>query len=152
MAFAIHQAALGDLDELTALFDQYRQFQGQPGDRPACQSFLQDRLRRGESVIFMARSESLGAIGFAQLYPSFSSTALKRVFILNDLFVADAGRRNGTASALLAAAERYAWCNSACRITLNVMQSNLPAQHLYEARGWTRDREFFMYHRFPPVV
>lgn len=73
-------------------------------------------------------------VGMAQLYPSFSSTALARVFILNDLFVSEAGRRAGVATALLQAVENYAWTFGACRVSLNVAQSNLPAQDLYRAR------------------
>jgi GNAT superfamily N-acetyltransferase len=39
----------------------------------------------------------------AQLYPSFSSGAMARIFILNDLFVAPEARRRGAGSALLEA-------------------------------------------------
>jgi len=53
------------------------------------------------------------------------------------------------ASALLAAVEDHAWSFGACRVSLNVAQSNLAAQALYRARGWVQDDEFFMFHRFP---
>jgi len=88
-------------------------------------------------------------VGMAQLFPIFSSVALARVFILNDLFVSAAGRRKGVASQLLAAVENYAWLNKAARISLNVAISNRHGQALYEARGWHKDSEFLMYHRFP---
>ena len=88
-------------------------------------------------------------MGFAQLYPSWSSTALARVFVLNDLFVHPRGRRTGVASGLLAAAERYAWSQGAVRVSLNVAQGNAPGQALYGARGWTRDDRFHAYHRLP---
>lgn len=145
----VRQAVLADLDALTVLFDQYRQFQAQPADPSGCRAFLAARFNHGESVIFLASTDQQ-PVGFAQLYPSFSSTALARVFILNDLFVAAAGRRSGAASALLSAVEQYAWSFGACRVSLNVAQANGSAQALYEARNWVRDREFFMYHRFPP--
>jgi GNAT superfamily N-acetyltransferase len=91
------------------------------------------------------------SVGFTQLYPSFSSTALARVFILNDLFVARGARRAGVASALLAAVEQYAWSLDACRVSLNVTQVNVSAQALYQAKGWVKDGEYFMYHRYPPT-
>ena len=91
-------------------------------------------------------------LGFAQLYPSFSSTSLARVFILNDLFVHANGRRKGVASKLLAALEEYAWSERASRVTLNVAMDNPQAQALYEAKGWSRDAQFFMYHRFAAVA
>ncbi|TWO68407.1 GNAT family N-acetyltransferase [Caenimonas sedimenti] len=146
---AVRQAVLADLEVAAGLFDQYRQFQGKAADLPASRTFLHDRFNHAESVVFLATVQG-EAVGFAQLYPSFSSTALARVFILNDLFVAKAGRRAGVASALLAAVEAYAWSLGACRVSLNVAQGNVSAQELYDAAGWARDAEFFMYHRYPP--
>lgn len=146
----VRQAVLADLDDLTSVFDQYRQFQGKTSDPQACRAFLRDRFDHGESVVFLASLEG-NAVGMAQLYPSFSSTALARVFILNDLFVSEAGRRAGVASALLQAVEHYAWAFGACRVSLNVAQSNVSAQDLYRARGWVQDSDFFMFHRFPPT-
>ncbi len=143
----VRQAVIADLDPLARLFDDYRQFQGKASDLPAAQAFLCARFDHGESVVFMAHEGST-PVGFAQLYPSFSSTALTRVFILNDLFVADAGRRKGVASLLLAAVEAYAFALGACRLSLNVARNNPTAQALYEARGWSRDAEHHMYHRF----
>lgn len=145
---AVRQAVLADLDLLAPLFDQYRQFQGQPSDLPAARRFLQERFDHGESVVFIA-IEGRQPLGFAQLYPSFSSVSLRRVFILNDLFVCEAGRRRNLASRLLAQVEQYAWSLGAARITLNVARPNAPAQALYEARGWQQDDQFFMYHRYP---
>jgi GNAT superfamily N-acetyltransferase len=146
----VRQAGLADLDVAARLFDGYRRFQGQPGDLEAATRFLRARQDHGESVIFLAFEGEPGrgeALGFAQLYPSYSSVALQRVFILNDLFVADAGRRKGVATKLLEALEAYAWALGAVRVSLNVAQGNTEAQALYEVRGWQRDAQFFMYHR-----
>ena len=150
-SISVRKAIATDLDELSALFDQYRVFQGKKSDLQAAKVFLQHRLERAESVVFMAHEGSV-PLGFAQLYPSFSSTSLARVFILNDLFVHANGRRKGVASKLLAALEAYAWSEKATRVTLNVAMDNPQAQALYEAKGWSRDAQFFMYHRFPAVA
>jgi GNAT superfamily N-acetyltransferase len=144
----VRQAVLADLDELSALFDQYRQVQGRPADRDACRAFLHARFEHGQSVVFLGEIQGR-AEGFAQLYPSFSSTALARVFILNDLFVASAARRSGLASALLEAVEHHARAFGACRLSLNVARDNLSAQRLYQARGWVQDSDHLMFHRFP---
>jgi len=144
----VRQAVFADLGNLAELFDQYRVFQGKQSDLPAARAFLQARFDHGESVVFMAHEDSV-PLGFAQLYPSYSSTALARVFILNDLFIHEKGRRKGVASQLLAAVEGYAWAHGAARVTLNVARDNPSAQELYEARGWSKDDQFFMYHRFP---
>ena len=121
------------------MFDQYRQFQGKTSDLKACRAFLRERFDHGESVVFLAYLDEQ-AVGMAQLYPSYSSTALARVFILNDLFVSEAGRRAGVASALLQSVEQYAWNFGACRVRLNVAQSNVPAQDLYHAQASNASR------------
>lgn len=130
------------------LFDRYRQFQGQPSHIESARQFLRDRFDRHESVVFIA-IDADGAVGFAQLYPSFSSVSLARVYVLNDLFVHEAARKRGVAARLLAAALQFAWSQGACRVTLNVARTNAAAQTLYESTGWNRDSEFFMYHRRP---
>lgn len=99
-------------------------------------------------MIFICHENDV-ALGFAQLYPSFSSVSLSRVFIVNDLFVHAAGRRKGVASRLLSAIESYAWSLGSARVTLNVARDNPSAQRLYEERGWEQDDQYFMYHRFP---
>lgn len=139
---------MSDLDELAVLFSQYREFQGKAPDPLAARGFLQARLNNGESAMFMAREEH-SAVGFAQVYPSFSSVALARIFILNDRFVPESGRRKGVASQLLALVESYARSRDAVRVTLNVDRNNIQAQALYEARGWSPDLQFCMYHCFP---
>jgi GNAT superfamily N-acetyltransferase len=145
---SVRQAVLADLTELATLFDQYRQFQGQASDVAAARSFLRERFDHGESVLFICH-EGATALGFAQLYPSFSSVSLSRVFVLNDLFVHESGRRKGLASKLLSAIESHAWSLGSARATLNVARGNTSAQKLYEQRGWKQDDQFYMYHRFP---
>lgn len=144
----VRQAVLSDLDELAVLFNQYREFQGKAPDLPGAHDFLQARFNLGESVVFIAH-EGQTPVGFAQLYPSFSSVSLARVFILNDLFVQQSARRKGVASRLLAAVESHAWSFGAARVTLNVDKNNKQGQALYEAEGWSQDEQFYMYHRFP---
>jgi GNAT superfamily N-acetyltransferase len=144
----VRQASFSDLEPLADLFDQYREFQGKPSDLAAAREFLRARFDHGESIAFLA-FVGPEPMGFAHLYPSWSSTALARVFVLNDLFVHPSGRRAGVASGLLAAVERYAWAQGAARVSLNVAQDNVVGQALYAAKGWTRDGEFHMYHRRP---
>jgi GNAT superfamily N-acetyltransferase len=148
-AVTVRQAVLADLDALATLFDAYRRFQGRPADLSAARDFLRARFDHGESIVFIAEVDG-GPAGFAQLFPSFSSVALRRVYILNDLFVEGWARRRHVASRLLEAVEAYAWSLGASRVTLNVARANTDAQALYDARGWTRDDQYFMVHRFPP--
>jgi len=75
--------------KIVGLIDAYRQFYKQSSDVASAYEFLKERFSHGESVIFLA-FEGDQALGFTQLYPSFSSVSMARVFILNDLFVAQA--------------------------------------------------------------
>src|SRR5215467_8365714 len=85
------------------------------------------------------------AVGFTQLYPSFSSGALARIFVLNDLFVDPCARHIGAGSALLQAAAEYGRRVGALRLVLSTEVTNTPAQSLYEKLGRiepTRSRRF----------
>ena len=141
------RAELDDLDTLVPLFDAYRRFYGQESDVAGARAFLADRFKRGESVIFLAVVDG-AIVGFTQLYPTFSSVSMKRLWVLNDLFVAPDARKSGAGRALLERAERWAAETGAKGLTLSTEITNLPAQRLYEACGWTKDDEFIHYHRF----
>ncbi len=84
---AVRQATIGDLELLVPLFDAYRQFYRKASDMALARQFLLERFQHNQSVIFLALQQDGAALGFTQLYPSFSSTAAARIFILNDLFV-----------------------------------------------------------------
>jgi GNAT superfamily N-acetyltransferase len=144
-SIVVRQATLADLDALAPLFDGYRQFYGRAADPVAARQFLLERFNHGESVIFMAHCDGV-PVGFTQLYPSFSSVSMARIFILNDLYVTEEGRRNGVASALISAAVAFAKTVGAVRLTLSTAVTNTPAQSLYGAMGWTKDEQFFVYH------
>lgn len=144
MTIEVRQAGLEDLDQLVPLFDGYRQFYRQPSDPEGARRFLQERIERQQSVIFLAL-DGQQAAGFTQLYPSFSSGAMRRIFILNDLFVAPAGRRRGVGTALLEAAAQYGRQAGATRLALSTELTNQTAQSVYEKAGWTRDTVFCSY-------
>jgi GNAT superfamily N-acetyltransferase len=127
------------------MFDGYRQFYKQPPDPGQARRFVRNRLDRDESVVFLAIEDDAG-VGFTQLYPSFSSVSVKRVWILNDLFVVPEARQRGIASALLERAERFAVETRAKGLELKTAKDN-PAQRLYERMGWQRDEAFHHYSR-----
>src|SRR2546425_347612 len=114
----LRQATVADLDLLVPLFDAYRQFYRQPSEPERARRFLQERFEHNQSVIFLAFKDA-AAIGFTQLYPSFSSGAMARIFILNDLFVAPEARGRGAGSALLQAAAQYGRSVGAIRLVLS---------------------------------
>ena len=137
----IRQATIGDLDSIVPLFDAYRQYYRQPSDVAGARQFLLDRFSHNQSILFLAFADAAAA-GFAQLYPSFPSGAMRRVFILNDLFVTPNARRHGIALALLEAAVEYGRRADAARLVLSTEIGNTAAQALYEKTGWKQGRSF----------
>ena len=140
----IRRAHVEDLDVVAPLFDAYRQFYRMPADLEGGRRFLRERMERDESVIFVALEEGR-AVGFTQLYPSFPSGAMARIFILNDLFVASEARRSGVGSALLRTAADFGRGQGARRLVLSTELTNTVAQSLYENNGWKRDTVFCVY-------
>ncbi len=136
LTLQIRQGTIVDLDDLVLLFDRYRTFYGQQPDEDLARSFLLDRLRHLQSG---------QAIGFTQLFPSFSSGRAARTYILNDLYVAPEARGKGAGKALLAAAANYGKAVGAVRLTLSTAHDNGAAQSLYEGTGWIRETTFISY-------
>jgi len=133
-----------DVDIVAQLFDGYRQFYKQPSDPALARAFIHERLALQESVIFVAENEDGVALGFTQLYPSFSSVGARRIWILNDLFVTSSARGHGVGTLLLNAAKAHAAATGAKRLDLSTAHDN-PAQKLYESHGYVRDNAYFHY-------
>jgi GNAT superfamily N-acetyltransferase len=147
-AVRILQAALGDLDDLLPLFVGYRLFYKHEPEAGRAREYLRERIAYQESVIFLAWLEdgaAKQAVGFTQLFPLFSSDAMKRFWLLNDLFVAPEARRRGVGKLLLERARSYAESTGAAGLMLQTAIDNYPAQALYESLGWKRDEQFFVY-------
>ena len=140
----IRRAHIDDLGLITPLFDLYRQFYEQASDLVSAKSFLQQRIRQNESVIFLA-FDGADSVGFTQLYPVFSSVSMARTFLLNDLYVVSSHRRHGVGSLLLAAAVAHAKAEQAVRLSLTTNAANATAQSVYEAQGWAREKAFLTY-------
>jgi len=140
----IVQATPADVGAATPLFDAYRQFYGKPSNQEAARRFLFARLSKGESILFLALHRH-DAVGFVHLYPVFSSTNLTRQWILNDLYVTPAARKQGVGYALSERARQFAEATQADGLTLETTADNYAAQRLYQRLGWKRDEQFCRY-------
>ena len=145
MNISIRRATAGDAKGIAKLFDDYRVFFGEPSDLPLAQDFIADRLRHTESVIFFAQTPEEQCVGFAQLYPSFSSVSAGRVWILNDLFVTESARGMGIGTKLLGEIKAFGSDSNAKSILVETTSSNTGAQKLYETAGYQEvaDRLFY---------
>jgi ribosomal protein S18 acetylase RimI-like enzyme len=149
MSITIRRSEASDLDRIAPLFDDYRQFYGQPSDLQRARDWLRERMQRNESVVLLAERDAV-TVGITQLYPMFSSVRTARAWVLNDLFVAADARRSGVARALLDAAALFAREDGAAGIMLETSRDNVPARALYIAAGWNEDASQWYSLRFTP--
>lgn len=142
MLLDIKRVTKDDVSAVALLFDAYRGFYQQPSNLPAAFDFLEQRIAKDESVIFLAILKG-EAVGFVQLYPIFSSVQMKAAWLLNDLFVTDAARRQGVGEALLQQAKQFGRETNAAFLLLQTADDNYRAQSVYEKSGWIRTQDFF---------
>ncbi len=136
------------VDLIAPLFDAYRQFYECPPDLEKARDYINQRLRNGESVIFLAIDQSDGdtrGLGFTQLYPTFCSVDAAKVWVLYDLFVCNDARRRGIGRQLMERARELGEETGAAWIGLETATDNLSAQALYESLGYKKDVEFHHY-------
>ena len=136
----IRRAKKKDIDKLSVLFDKYRIFYRQESDIENARSFLRKRMKRKESVIFVAEKRK-ELIGFTQLFPIFSSVSMKRTWLLNDLYVNEKARGMGAATKLLDAAKDFGTETNSKWLILQTASDNFTAQKVYEKNGWVRETD-----------
>ncbi|EMK3400971.1 GNAT family N-acetyltransferase [Vibrio diabolicus] len=130
------------LEAVAQLFDSYRQFYGQEPNLSGARAFIDDRLNYSDSVIFLALDHQDQPLGFAQLYPSYSSVAMKRMWYLNDLFVVESARQQGVGKALLQRVKTYARESDALTVKLATAVDNESAKKLYISEGYSKITAF----------
>jgi GNAT superfamily N-acetyltransferase len=132
----ITKAELKDLDGLAELFEAYRIFYQKKPAAEESKKFLHDRIVANESVIFMATNASGKMVGFTQLYPIFSSTRMRRKWLLNDLFVHESYRGQGISKALIERAKQLCKETDAAGLMLETAKTNVVGNRLYSATGF----------------
>jgi ribosomal protein S18 acetylase RimI-like enzyme len=141
----IRSADLGDPTQASALveiLDAYaREPNGQSAPLPAeARANLAAGLRAHPTAFVLLAFESARAVGAAVCFVGFSTFAGKPLVNLHDLAVLPSHRGRGIGSLLLAEVERRARERGACKVTLEVHDTNHGAKRLYEATGfgsWT---------------
>lgn len=139
------KASLEHLDQLVSLFDAYRVWYRMDSDKKTAHSFLEDRIKNDESTVFLAVNDEGEAVGFTQLYPLFSSTRMKRTWLLNDLFVAPEYRGKGVSKQLIDRAKDLARATNAAGVALETEKSNDIGNKLYPNSGFELDDHNFYF-------
>ncbi|MFP0195590.1 GNAT family N-acetyltransferase [Pseudomonas sp. PHC1] len=145
MTFQAQRATTIHLDAVANLFDAYRGFYGQPSNLEQSRAFIAERMALNESSIFLVQDDHGEALGFVQLYPSFSSIDAHRTWLLSDLFTAPFARGRGVGRLLMNTARDFALQTGAKGLVLETATDNFSAQGLYQSLGWVRDTGYYTY-------
>lgn len=135
----IIKADIKHLNHLIPLFDDYRIFYEQPSNKDSAKLFLTERLKNQDSIIYLAFINNL-AVGFTQLYHSFSSVSMQEIYILNDLYVNAQYRGQGIGEALINEAKTLCVFKKYKGLALQTGITN-PAQYLYERLDFKKDTD-----------
>ena len=146
--YTIEPAVVADVPALAGLFDAYRVFYGAPSSPAQSLVFVDSLITSGNTHFFLAREAAGGpAFGFVHLMPSINTVAMRPIWLLEDLYVAPAGRRKGVATTLMTHAENFAKQTGAERHTHATAHDNRSAQSLYTHLGYVKEEHFWYYHR-----
>jgi len=137
------------LSKLVTVFEEYRAFCDFEPSPKETHDFLAKLMRNEGSVLFIAVDpDSDNVMGFVNLYPSYSSLALKRLWILNDLGVSSHFRGRNVSKALIQRVLSFAKETQAIRVELKTGKDNDRAMQLYRAMDFEIDNDN-VYYRVP---
>ncbi len=110
------------------------------GGGQALPAFVQDNLinellRRREAHVVLAYSDQT-PVGLVILMEGFSTFACKPLLNVHDVVVLTGYRGQGIAQKLLSKSEEIATSLGCCKLTLEVLEGNKPAQAAYKASGF----------------
>jgi GNAT superfamily N-acetyltransferase len=141
----IHKAGINEIEPFAQLFDSYRVFYEKKSDLEGARNFLKERIENHESVVFLAADKENRFKGFVQLYPIFSSTRMKRLWLLNDLFVVPESRGLGIGKSLIESSKNHCLETEACGLLLETAKTNIEGNHLYPKEGFVLDKDHNYY-------
>jgi ribosomal protein S18 acetylase RimI-like enzyme len=135
----IIQATTKHLKDIIPLFDAYRVFYRQPSNIKAAEYFINERLSKQDSVIYLAYVNNV-AVGFVQLYFLFSSVSMQPLYLLNDLYIDPNFRNLKIGTSLIDKAKELCRDKNYKGLIIQTEKSN-PAQHLYQREGFIKDED-----------
>lgn len=98
---------------------------------------LARELHKRNHLFTLLGFDGIKPVALANCVEGFSTFACKPLVNIHDLVVAEDYRRQGVAFDLLRAVESEAAKRGCCKITLEVLEGNAPAQNLYRKFGFT---------------
>ena len=141
----IRKAVMGDVEALSILFDNYRKFYKKEADIIGAGLFLRERISNNDSEIFISENDRQIIMGFVQLYPVFSSTRMKRLWLLNDLFIQPDYRGKGISVELINECKNLCRRTNSCGMILETAKDNTIGNNLYLKTGFLPDSDHNYY-------
>jgi GNAT superfamily N-acetyltransferase len=93
-------------------------------------------LRRRQDALILLAMQDGEAVGLLNAFEAFSTFAAAPLLNIHDVYVVPALRGMGIGRAMFQYVERVARRRGYCKMTLEVLSGNLPAQHLYRTQGF----------------
>ena len=140
----VRNAAIIDVEKLAVLFDDYRVFYEKDSDLNEAKKFLLERITNNESRIIIAIDKE-DLVGFVQLYPIFSSTRMKKLWLLNDLFVDENHRGKGISKQLIKQCKDLCNDTGACGLILETAKTHTTGNNLYVKTDFILDENHNYY-------
>ncbi|MBN9409107.1 MAG: GNAT family N-acetyltransferase [Burkholderiales bacterium] len=125
-------------DMLLAMLDAYAcdpAGGGEPLSPPARDALLPGLAARPHAFSLLALRGG-EPVGLVNCFEGFSTFAARPLVNVHDLVVASGHRGQRIGERLLAAVEEEARARGACKVTLEVLTGNMPAQRLYARTGF----------------
>lgn len=130
----IFKAEQWNLELILPLFEQYRLANGMPENPERTFTFLANRIRFSESILFVALDSAESAVGFIQLYPQLSSLNLARYWQISDIYVLPNLQQNEIYQQLIAKAKEFV---SFTQTHTLIVENNTENTALWEKQGFS---------------
>lgn len=124
--------SLGDIDAAARLLDEYRQHYGANPAPEAVAAWLREQVESARARVYLAGE----ADGICTVAVVPAALTLRTAWLVRDLYVRPAARRQGVARALLVAVGEEARAGGAHRLSLQTETGNVRAIDLYARAGF----------------
>lgn len=129
----------GQFERLLPLIAAYQRFyEVEEIDEERNRAFFADFVAPSEKGMLLGAWRDDELVGYACLYWTFTSLIPAEIVLMNDLYVIEPARGQGTGRALIEASATIARQRGAARLTWLTAQDNKPAQRLYDTTGAER--------------
>ncbi len=146
MTLLVRPTVPDDMAELLAMLRELAAFEQAPAGSLRCDeaAFRRDGFGSQRRFECLFAEVDGGVVGFVTLLPSYSSWLARPGLVIHDLFVREAARGRGVATALVVAAKRLAEERDCGRVDVNVLNWN-SARTFYEKQGFTPQPDWVLH-------